>query len=284
MPITPASGAGSSPRSGSSAQSLANMRNLSRALQKGRGGTGSSGVRFTKGYVAAIDGNNPTQTVSIYIDGDTSTLIPGVTFADSYHNPMVGDVVIAVKQGADVLILDRYTVGGGCLVHTLLGVNSTILVNVPPSNYNHLRVYFVGGSVSTTGNGFDDLIVQFNGDTGNNYSRHYGFAVNSTSWTVGSAAAGAFIIAGHVQSAHVPGSGGGFSVMEIPMYQRASLSKQLTFHTHASSGIGAPNNFQFGTGGGIWGNSTAAITSILIGSATSPGTLEAGSEVYVYGV
>lgn len=279
MPIDPASGGGATPRSG--AQRLADIRQLARVIQ---GSKAPSVPRFTKGYVAALDGNVPTQTVSIYIDGDTSTLISGVTFGNCYKYPMVGDTVIVARQGADTLILDKYTAGGDCLAHVLLGADSAVFISIPANNYSHLKLYVVGGCVGGNSNGFNDLTLQFNADSGSDYSRHFGYALNSGTWAVSSVPSTTYVTGGFLPASLPPATAGGFCVIDIPFYQRASLSKQITFESHASSGIGAPNNFQFGTGGGIWGNSQGAITSILLATSGSPSTLTAGSEVYVFGV
>lgn len=282
MPIDPASGTAPVPSSGSNMSSQ--LRQLATVIQQAS--KVQSPLRITKGYVAALDGLNPTQTVSIYIDGDVSTLISGVTFANSYKYPMVGDTVIVVRQGADTLILDRYTQGGDLLAHVLLETDSAISIDIPAdsNNYTHLRMYVVAGSVASSGNGFNNLIMQFNSDSSADYSLHVGYALNGATWAVASSAATTFVVAGFLPAAAAPGTAGGFSVIDIPLYQAPSLSKQIVYTTHASSGVGAPNNFQAGVGGGIWGNGQGAINTILLSAQASPATLKAGSEVYVYGV
>lgn len=257
-----------------------NINRLASAINRS---VGPVAPRFTKALVVAVDGNVPTQTVSVQLDGDASTQIDSVAFMDSYRCPAVGDVVVAAISGADIFVLGRFAAGDGLLAHSLLSVNSKINLSVP-SNFSQLRIYLIGGSVSNPANGFDDVTVQFNGDSGNDYSGHNGWAVNSTTWSVQANPGISYITAGYVQASNAPGNGGGITVIEIPLYSRASLSKQLVFNSHASSGVGAPNNFRFSVGGGIWGNSQGPITSVQLGTAMSPNTFLAGTEIYVFGI
>lgn len=259
------------------------MNHINRLAAAINNSVGPTAPRFTKALVVAVDGNVPTQTISVQLDGDTSAQIDSVAFMDSYRCPAVGDVVVAAISGADIFVLGRFAAGDGLLAHSLLSVDSKINLSVP-SNYSQLRIYLLGGSVSNPANGFDDVTLQFNSDSGNDYSGHNAWAVNGTVWNVQSNAAISYITAGYVQAAAAPGAGGGVTVIEIPLYGRSSVSKQVVFNSHASSGVGVPNNFRFTVGGGIWGNSQGPIASIQLGTATSPNTFKAGTEIYVYGI
>jgi len=169
----------------------------------------------------------------------------------------------------------------------VLASSGTITFSSIPNTFSHLRLYILGVSTDSGGLGFSDVALQFNSDTSTDYSYHFIYALNSTTVSASSAAAVSSLHVGFVPNGGVnptTGSGVGTCVVEVPFYSIASLSKQATFQSHASSGIGAPNNFQAGTGGGIWGNNTAVISTIKVSPANAPNTFAAGSRAFLYGI
>lgn len=169
----------------------------------------------------------------------------------------------------------------------VLGASGTITFSSIPGTFNQLRIYLSGVTNDTGGVGFSDLAIQFNNDTSTDYSYHAIYTLNSTTVTGSSAAAQTSIHCGFLTNGGgnpTSNAGIGICVIEIPAYAVASLSKNVTWSSHASSGVGAPNNFQTGSGGGIWGNNQAAITTIKLSAANAPNTFTAGTRAYLYGV
>jgi hypothetical protein len=169
----------------------------------------------------------------------------------------------------------------------VLASSGTFTFSSIPNTFNHLRIYLAAVSNDSGGVGFSDVGIQFNNDTSTDYSYHFMYLLNSTTVQSSSVAA---VTAGH--AGFVPNgglnptssSGVGIVVIEIPFYSLASFSKNVTWESHASSGVGAPNNFQTGQGGAIWGNNTAAISTIKLSPANSPNTFTTGSRAFLYGL
>lgn len=57
-----------------------------------------------KGVVTAFNSGGSPPTVTLNISGDTTTSVAGVRFIDSY-SPTIGDTVLIIKQGADIVVL-----------------------------------------------------------------------------------------------------------------------------------------------------------------------------------
>lgn len=168
-----------------------------------------------------------------------------------------------------------------------LGASGAITFSSIPSTFTHLRVYLAGASNDTGGVGFSDLGLQFNSDTSTDYSYHFIYALNSSTVQFAVGAAVTAIHAGFITNGGVnptSGGGAGISVIEIPFYSVASFSKNVTWNSHASSGVGTPNNHQEGMGGGIWGNNTAAISTIKLSPINAPNTFTAGTRASLYGI
>jgi len=82
------------------------LRNLAQTLAYDPG----QPVTMTKAVVQAYSIGGQPPTLSIYLSGDTSTLIQGVRFLDSY-SPAIGDVVQVIKQGPMLMVLGQ--IAGG---------------------------------------------------------------------------------------------------------------------------------------------------------------------------
>jgi len=139
-------------------------------------------------------------------------------------------------------------------------------------------------SSDTGGTGWSAVGLQLNGDTGSNYSHSYYYMENSG--TVSSVVVSATTLMTCGESANgnaSPASANSTAVIDFPYYSVASVSKIVQFQTKGASGVGAPNNHREANGGGIWGNSSAAITSILLKPQNAPGTFTSGSKFILYG-
>jgi hypothetical protein len=133
------------------------------------------------------------------------------------------------------------------------------------SGYTDLVLVFNGRSTSTGG---WNLFLQFNGDTGTNYSNTGMAGDGSTAYSFrgsNNAAAGGFF---------VDGTNPGTVIVNLMNYSNSSTNKTI---------IGRGNNTGIGTDArvGLWRN-TAAITSMLIYS--NGGNWLAGSTFTLYGI
>jgi len=179
--------------------------------------------------------------------------------------------------------------GGTMQLLQTVNLASSTTISFPsiPSTFSKLIIDIYAVSNDGGGNGFSDILMQYNGDTNNHYSYQFITMVNSTS-VVGIAVAAVagtragFTCNGGANPTTNPGVG--YSRIEIGGYSIASLSKHHVFNSHASSGVGSPNNHQEGSGGGTWGNNTGVISSILLSAANSPGTFAAGSFGKLYAI
>lgn len=168
-----------------------------------------------------------------------------------------------------------------------LSASGTFTFSSIPGTFSHLKLYIAAVSNDTGGLGFSDIALQFNNDVATDYSYHFVYMINSA--TVSGSVAAA-VTAAHCGFATNGGvnpttsAGIGITVVEIPFYTVASESKQFTYVSHASSGVGTPNNFQTGSGGGIWGNNPGAITTIKVSPSNAPNTFAAGSQASLYGI
>ena len=156
-----------------------------------------------------------------------------------------------------------------------------------PAGFNHLHLKLAAASSDTGGNGFSDVALQFNGDTGSDYSWRFFYAVNSSTVQFINQTATTNIHAGTV--ANGGGDVQGNSLVGdvdiwINFYGVTNMTKGVKFQSNAASGVGSPNNFHEAHGGGIWGNNKAAVTSLLLQPSNSPNTFTAGSMCTLYGI
>lgn len=64
-----------------------------------------------KGTIAASNPTNTPPDVSLTISGDDTTTVDAVRYLDSY-SPVVGDTVLIIKQGTDIVVLGQINDGG----------------------------------------------------------------------------------------------------------------------------------------------------------------------------
>lgn len=182
--------------------------------------------------------------------------------------------------------------GGSLQLLQTVNLASSTFISLPsiPTTFSKLVIDLAVTSNDTGGNGFSNIQLQFNGDTANDYSFQNIAMVNNTTVAGSSSAAVAVGYAGFATNGGVNpliGEGVGQSIIEIPFYSVANLAKHFVFRSHASSGVGSPNNFFYGSGGGTWATgagTTPAITSIKLFPSASPFTFAAGSSAKLYGI
>lgn len=186
----------------------------------------------------------------------------GVTVTDSG----AGEVGIAIPGGggggSSLVVLDDVTISTAAQF-----VSSAI-----PSGHNAIQIELMARSTTATAG--EQLTIQFNSDTGANYSSQILYGTNST---VGAAPAAS---TGTPRSGWLPGSSAPAGMpssgrIVIPFYTSTS------FHKVATSELG---HFTAAStaGGGVemaavrWA-STAAITSVTLFPGTGAGTFATGS-------
>jgi hypothetical protein len=147
-----------------------------------------------------------------------------------------------------------------------------------PSTYKHLQIRGIYKDVSTSSAQVAPLYIQFNGDSGNNYSRHNmegdgatvtSLGVVNTSW----------MYIGFAGAVSTTGAYGG-SIMTIMDY--ANTTKNKVIRTFAgANGNTTGTNYGVSWNSGVWVN-TAAITSVTVNAGN--GGFATGTTFALYGI
>lgn len=95
--------------SATAAQTQTGLRALAAAIN-GQGGGGPTS-QIMMGTVSAVHLTGTPPTIDCYLNGDTTTLVTGIVFMDSY-TPLVGDVVHFMEQGNTVFAMGQAAPGG----------------------------------------------------------------------------------------------------------------------------------------------------------------------------
>jgi hypothetical protein len=144
-----------------------------------------------------------------------------------------------------------------------------------PATYRALELVITARTDRTT---TDQVILQFNGDTGGNYFYEDVESVNATVTAVGAGAAtGVFV--GSICGADATAGAAGTVRVAMPQHANTAFHKGLLAAGGSSNGAAAANQKATQVAG-RWA-STAAVTSITL---TSLGNLIAGSTFSLYGV
>ena len=140
---------------------------------------------------------------------------------------------------------------------------ATVTFSSIPSTYTHLQIRAM--SINTAAALGNYTILNFNGDTGNNYSWHYVMGDGSTAYSGGNSATGSIRfdqVRGATGSNSYPQS----TVFDILNYASTNINKT----TRAlDGGDGNGSNGGISLNSGAWYNSTTAITSIVLSSYSS---------------
>ena len=145
---------------------------------------------------------------------------------------------------------------------TLGSAQSTVTFSSISGSYTDLILVY--NAISSTD---DQNYLQFNGDTGSNYSRTFMSGTGSSA------------VSGRDTSINKMYGPFSVSVPTINIAQIQNYSNSTTFKT-ALIRSGAANNSTIATAG-LW-RSTSAITSILVG--TNSGTFNSGTVFTLYGI
>lgn len=148
-----------------------------------------------------------------------------------------------------------------------------------PNTYKHLQIRGIARNNSTTANDLEGLLMQYNGDTGSNYSWH---ALRGDGATA-SAAAGA--TQSYMYSGYHPTNGSTsntFAGFVIDILDYANTNKYKTQRVLGSVETNNSSNSQATLFSGSW-RSTSAVTSIKIYSTTSRSFVQY-SQFALYGI
>ena len=145
-----------------------------------------------------------------------------------------------------------------------LGVYST--------TYRHLQIRSVG-KTTVVGDGAENLVLRFNGDSGSNYARHF-LQANGSTPSSGNATSANYAQAGILATNSI--SAFGVNVCDVlHAYSTTKLKTTRTLY-------GSPSALSFiGLGSSLWRN-TASITSMTLSS--SGGNLNVGTRISLYGI
>lgn len=197
----------------------------------------------------------------------SSALRSGIKNYARYLNVLAGSEQFSVSGTYELLQTTVLSTNEPSV--TFSSLNSTY-----GSTYKHLQLRMV-----TRNNANDTALwigVQFNGDSGSNYGRHYlvgtGSAVQAATST-----SQTYIIAGESVSAQI--TSGSFASTVFDIYDPFNTSKNTMTRSYSGQ-TGSRNRIWLHTG--VWLN-TAALTSIAI-SIPQGGSYIAGSRFSLYGI
>ena len=160
------------------------------------------------------------------------------------------------------------------------GGTATVTFSSIPSGYTHLQIRGIGRS-TTTGNGTDYLLIQFNSDTGNNYAYHQ-FVTDGGTISTGGSTSVSSIICGFLPRANQLANAFGVQVIDILDYANTNKNKVIRSYTGMDYN-GTSNTLpgQLNLRSGVWLN-TNAITSITLKSEAN--NLTQYSQLALYGI
>ena len=143
------------------------------------------------------------------------------------------------------------------------GSSGTITFSSLPTTYTHLQIRYVG-RVTNADTG-ENLFIQFNSDTGTNYTWHYVEGTPGAPTTSGSTNA-TRILSGRLSAANAAANIMGVGIIDILDYRNTSKNKTVK----TESGQDRNSVGQKRWDSGVW-RSTSAITSITLinGSGTN---------------
>jgi len=158
---------------------------------------------------------------------------------------------------------------------TLYASTASISFAGSPSGYKHLQIRAMSRGNAATDQ--DNLLVQFNGDTGANYNSHYVYGTGSVAAAGAETGSQTTAIVGRVTGANLTSGVFGVSIVDILDY--TNTNKYTTNRTLC----GVDNN---GSGivmleSSLWRN-TAAVTSLSL--TTGAGSFIQYSSFALYGV
>jgi hypothetical protein len=223
-------------------------------------GVATDAIWTAKGQVAVATGSGAASALTV--GADTTVLT-----ADSTQTT---GVKWAAPAGGSGALTQLYNI--------TLGANGAFDQSSISGSYNDLICVV---TARCPGTGTDNFGMRINGDSGTNY--YWEQLVSSAAAATASEARGVTVYA---QITPLPGTAATstmWSYTELTLYNYAgSATKAWRYKGFYSVGTASGNMLMY-DGGGFW-NSTAAITRLQFGDATSfPGNLLAGSNLRIYG-
>lgn len=162
---------------------------------------------------------------------------------------------------------------------TTSGSQASVTFSSIPGTYKHLELFVWGRTLAAAFN--DDIWLQFNSDTGNNYSRQYitssGTATPAAGQDNSVSHMAMFSISGASATANFAGAG----EATIFGYSSTSFNKEVRTSGGFANGMSS-GNLGVAPIFGVW-NNTAAITSIKVYTSSGSGFVN-GSVVSLYGL
>lgn len=142
------------------------------------------------------------------------------------------------------------------------GSSGTITFSSIPSTYKHLQLRILDKTTRTASFGSNDGYLQFNGDTGSNYSYHYLIGDGSSASAAGGASQTSMRIARIDQSSY-SGLSNIMATAIIDIIDYASTSKNKTVRYMSGNDTNAVGDGQVNLGSGAW-LSTSAVNQVSI--------------------
>lgn len=155
---------------------------------------------------------------------------------------------------------------------TASGGETSLTFSSIPSTYKHLQIRYNGRKTTS---GITDLVLTFNGDTGNNYSKHWLFTFDGGGPYTSTATSNSGFSVGYLygDDSNVTDSG----IIDIHDY--SSSSKNTTARYFIGNEKVSTGTTTLLLGSGAWYN-TNAVTSITL----SCSSIQAGSTFALYGI
>ena len=222
---------------------------------------------MTSGNTAFLVGNIDGLILPA-MNGTGITGISGPIAGQTVYNSSLG--VHAVYNGTQwnnwgSVLISKFTVGVA---------TGTIGFNNIPQTFNHLKVMCYTRT-STSGNS-DGVLMQYNGDTGSNYT--WMLIYNNSNVTYGGQVSTATYVGVTISSSATANI---FAAIEntIPCYTNTAAFK-VNYGSGSSvfSAVGS-----LSVAGGYWAN-TNAITSITLIPQTGANTFNVGCQFFLYGI
>jgi hypothetical protein len=232
------------------------------------------------GDIAAFSGSTSITTATATQVNTLIKTLTGCNTATYLYSPQSGTCVAPSGGGGAWTNITASVTASGCTVSGSKCVagspTATVSFSSIPNTYNHLVIMEQAASSQS---GADDVYMQFNGDTGTNYTRQF---INGTGTTTSS---GQNVGVQKAAITNVPGTGapannGDGATITIYNYAGTTFLK-TAISTHMDIAGSATSNIDMGISAFQW-NSTAAITSVLLGP--SGGNFITGSTFTIYGV
>jgi hypothetical protein len=217
--------------------------------------------------------SDPTTTKGDLLVRSASAVSRLPVGADTYHLEADAAQTLGVKWSKPALTK---------LAEVVRATDGGITFASIPAGYRGLRL--IGGPVrGTAAASNSQLYIQFNGDTGNNYTWTLNLVTGggtNAPQSSGNSAKVARIVPGYVSADSAPAGAASSFVIDIPGYDSASFWKALTALAQIWNATGASLDFDTIVGGGNW-QSTAAITDIKV-FTSSGDNFKTGTAVALY--